>query len=152
MKYFYVLFLTAIIACAGCGIKELPEQPQIKAKLPAMRATADPAVKDMPRYTYAGTRNRDPFQPLPLDGTSTRIVGDVVVPPVGSLILKGIMADGKQKMAIISAGGIGYVLKGKYLYDNRQRLIHGITGIIKEESVIIIAPDKTTKEIRLREK
>lgn len=152
MKYFCAVLMAGMLACAGCGLKDMPEQPLITKKPPVINFNASPAVKDVQRYVYAGTRNRDPFQPLSLDGSSTSPIGDVVVPPVGSLILKGIMADGKQKIAIISGGGIGYVLKGKYLYDNRQRLVHGITGIIKDESVIIIAPDKTTKEIRLREK
>lgn len=152
MKYFCALLMAGMCACAGCGLKAMPEEPLMKAKPPVINFNAAPATQDAPRYTYAGDRNRDPFQPLSLDGSSPSPVGDVVVPPVGSLVLKGIMADGKQKIAIISGGGISYVLKGKYLYDNRQRLVSGITGVIKDESVIIIAPDKTTKELRLREK
>lgn len=152
MKHLRIFLLAGMLACAGCGLKDMPEEPLVAAKPPVINFNAAPAAHEVQRYAYAGDRNRDPFHPLSLDGTSAGPVGDVVVPPVGSLVLKGIMADGKQKIAIISGGGISYVLKGKYLYDNRQRIVNGITGVIKDESVIIIAPDKTTKEIRLREK
>ena len=152
MKYFCAVLMAGMFACAGCGLKDMPEQPQQTKKPTAINFNPAPEEKAVPLYVYAGTQNRDPFQPLSLDGSTASPVGDVVVPPVGSLILKGIIKDGTQKIAIISGGGIGYVLKGKYLYDNRQRLVRGITGVIKDESVIIIAPDKTTKEIRLREK
>lgn len=152
MKYLGALLVAGLCACAGCGLKDMPEQPLIKDKPPVINFNPAPALQDAPRYEYAGDRTRDPFHPLSLDGSSAGPVGDVVVPSVGSLILKGIMADEKQKIAIIIGGGISYVLKGKYLYDNRQRLVSGITGVIKDQSVIIIAPDKTTKELRLREK
>jgi len=55
-------------------------------------------------------------------------------------------------MAIISGLGSTYILRGSYLYDSRQRLIKGITGAIRKDSVIMIAPDKSTKVLMLRQK
>jgi hypothetical protein len=146
------LLLAGMVVCAGCSQEEIPESsaPQIKPPVIDFRAVTE---KKLPsRYAYAGDRYRDPFMPLNGEGMSLVGSDDVVIPNVASLTLKGIMTDGKQKIAIISGGSISYVLRGKFLYDNRQRLVRGITGIIKEESVIVIAPDKTTKEIRLRER
>ncbi|MFH1421628.1 MAG: hypothetical protein ABIH42_02800, partial [Planctomycetota bacterium] len=64
----------------------------------------------------------------------------------------GIMDDGKQKMAMLIGGGVSYILEGSKLYDSRRRLVKGVTGAIKKDSVIMIDSNKKTKSIKLRSK
>lgn len=151
-----LLILGAFVALAlnSCGYEELPTQ--INTKPPAPLDTPDQTPykkKEFIRTDYKGDKFRDPFIPLNGEGyVASSHSDEVPVPNIGSLVLKGIFDDGKLKMALISGGGINYILKGSRLYDNRQRSVKGISGIIKSESVIIIAPDKTTKELKLKQK
>ncbi|MGA2091373.1 MAG: hypothetical protein ABSH12_07960 [Endomicrobiales bacterium] len=152
MQLKLIFVVSAMVFCAGCSQDDIPEIAPSKIKLPVIDFKTVPVTKAVPRYDYGGDRFRDPFVPFNPEGPSTTGGDEVKVPNIGSLTLKGIMADGNLKIAIISGGAISYVLKGKYLYDNHQRLVRGITGIINDDSVIIIAPDKSMKEIRLRGK
>lgn len=151
MRLSLCILVAGMISCAGCSQDELPDTLSSVPKPPVINLHPVEAKKP-PRFVYAGDRFRDPFVSLNGDGMAFVGTDEVIVPSVGSLVLKGIFSEGKQRMAIISSGAISYVLKGKYLYDNRQRLVRGITGIIKDESVVIIAPDRSTKEIRLRDR
>lgn len=145
---------TLLCLIAGCG-GDPSGSPQQTAVLPRPLAptTPAPAAQDLREtFAYHGDRYRDPFIPLTGEGVPVTASEEVVTPNIGTLALKGIFNDGKIKMALISGGNISYVLKGSMLYDNRQRLVKGVSGVIKNDSVILIAPDKTTKELRLREK
>ncbi|OGS24122.1 MAG: hypothetical protein A2314_09410 [Elusimicrobia bacterium RIFOXYB2_FULL_50_12] len=119
---------------------------------PAVSISTTVAKKEIPKHIYKGERFRDPYIALNAEGAIISNSEEVRVPNIGTLTLKGILDDGKQKMAIISGGGVSYILRGTLLFDNRQRIVKGITGTIKKESVIIIAPDKTKKELLLRQK
>ena len=151
--YFCFCLLCGFFFLAGCGSSDVPSTavpPSFGSN--AFQMPASKEKTETPRYIYHGDRYRDPF--IPLNGNSvitTSSSEGVAVPNIGTLTLKGILDDGKQKLAIIQGGGITYILRGSYLYDNRQRLIRGITGFIKKESVVMIAPDKTTKELALRQ-
>lgn len=148
-RWYLISFVVAIFA--GCGGEELPPvQPAPVAR--PFQVSVSTAPKSLPvRYDYRGDRYRDPFVPLTGEGMTFAGSEDVIVPQLGTLSLKGIIDDGRQRIAIISGGGITYLLKGSQLYDNRQRLVRGITGAIKKDSVLMIAPDKSTKELRLRD-
>jgi len=142
------------LTLVSCGSRE--QVSSIPAHVdftpPAVSISTTVARKEIPRYGYKGERFRDPFIALNAEGAIISNSDEVRVPNIGTLTLKGILDDGKQKMAIISGGGISYILRGTLLFDNRQRIVKGITGMIKKESVIIIAPDKTKKELPLRQK
>ena len=104
-------------------------------------------------YVYSGDKYRDPFIPLAgLGAYFSENSEESSVPSITTLSLKGIITEGKTKIALISGVGSTYILKESRLYDNRQSEIKGRTGAIKTDSVIIIAPDKTVKELKLREK
>ncbi len=108
---------------------------------------------ERPRYSYTGERFRDPFIALISDAPAQSAnPGGIVVPSLGTLALRGIIDDGRQKIAMISGNGAAYFLRDKRLFDTRQRLIPGYTGVIRADSVLLIAPDRTSKEFKLREK
>lgn len=107
--------------------------------------------KEPPKYIYTGDKYRDPFISLTGAGRVFLETDEVTAPNVGSLSLKGIIAEGKTKIALITGDGGTYILKDSKLYDNRQRHIKGITGAIKTESVVMIAPDGSIKELKLKE-
>ncbi|MCX5778079.1 MAG: hypothetical protein NTU66_02485 [Elusimicrobia bacterium] len=152
MQLKLVMILCGALFLTGCGQEDVPITPNQIIKLPAinLKVTAGKSIGE--RYEYAGDIYRDPFMSINREGMSVSGTDEIVIPNIGSLKLKGLMSEGKQKIAILSNGVFGYVLKEKLLYDSRQRLIPGFTGIFKEGSVIIVAPDKSTKEIHLRER
>lgn len=153
-RVYYFLAAGIMLSLSSCGYEELPTQ--VNTKTPAPVDTSDQAVykkREFVHTDYKGDKFRDPFIALNGEGYIVSSFSDEVpVPNIGSLVLKGVFDDGKLKMALISGGGINYILKGSRLYDNRQRTVRGISGIIKPDSVIIIAPDKTTKELKLKQK
>jgi hypothetical protein len=153
-KYSCYIFAGIAILISSCGYKELPTETN--KKIPSIFNEKEQYVykkEEFVRSDYKGDKYRDPFVALNGDGYfSSSLSDEVAVPNIGSLILKGIFDDGKLKMALISGAGVNYILKGSHLYDNRQRLVRGISGIIKKDSVIMIAPDKTTKELKLKQK
>ena len=152
MKQNKVLYLLLfILMLNACGSKEevnmrpsLPniasknlEQALIKKELP-------------PKYVYLGYKYKDPF--ISLTGKGLVLKGnEVPVPNIDSLVLKGIIGDGKETIAIMSGNGISFMLKNGTLYDNRRRQVNGVTGVIKKDSVIMEDSNKKTKEIKLKE-
>jgi len=147
--YLAVVFLITFFCACGRepDISETP-LPQV-APMPAV--VAAPHKKEDIRYVYHGDQRPDPFIPQNIESASVP-TGDIVTPNISALSLKGIFAAGKQKTAIITAGGLTYILKDSRLYDNRQRMIKGLSGAIKTDSVIMIAQDKTMRELKLRDK
>jgi Tfp pilus assembly protein PilP len=153
MKKTLLVMIIATFFAASCG-KPGPSGPaaaQVKRFAPKPVAVVY-QKKEPPVYRYSGDRYRDPFIPLAGQGAYFSENEESAIPNIASLTLKGIIGEGKTKIALISGAGSTYILKGGRLYDNRQRQIKGITGAIKTDSVIMIAPDKTVKELKLREK
>ncbi|MCB4790762.1 MAG: hypothetical protein LHV68_02635 [Elusimicrobia bacterium] len=144
--YLIIIFLTA------CGSKESPELrpnlPKIAPKQPEAAALKKVAP---PRYAYTGYKYRDPFIALNAKGAMLKGLNDVPIPNIDSLSLKGILDDGKQKIAILVGGGYSFMLMDGNLFDSRRRLVNGITGSIKKDSVVIIDAIKKSKEIKLKE-
>lgn len=151
-KTLFAIIIAAFFA-ASCGRPgpSGPVAPQAKQFAPKPVAAVY-QKKEPPVYKYSGDRYRDPFTPLVGQGAYFSENDESATPSIASLTLKGIIGEGKSKIALISGAGSTYILKNSRLYDNRQRQIKGITGAIKTDSVVIIAPDKTVKELRLREK
>jgi hypothetical protein len=149
-----LMLVFAGLVLYGCGGKEddFTELPPAQQS-PQIQISTTPVQQASTRgYKYKGDRFRDPFIPLTGNGIMITTSDDIQIPNIGSLTLKGILDDGKHKMAIINGGGLTYFLKDSKLYDSKSRLINGISGAIKKESVLMIAPDKSTKELFLRVK
>jgi hypothetical protein len=139
---------------AGCGGgDDLPPPPRGMLSLPKVAAVPVAAKIEPAPYNYHGDVRRDPFVALNVEtNVAPSSSEEAVVPNLRSLTLKGVYADGKSMAAIISGGGITYILRDRKLFDNRQRLVKGITGVIRNDSVIMIGGDHTTKELKLHEK
>ena len=90
-----------------------------------------------------GDHYRDPFIPL----TGNSFDSDNRAPQISSLILKGIVEDAKGRIAIVSSGATSYILRAGRLYDGRNKVVKGISGVIKEQSVVLVGSDRTVKEL-----
>jgi hypothetical protein len=140
-----------MLLLSGCGSKEevnlRPLLPKISSKN-AIDALVKKALP--PKYVYLGYKYKDPF--VSLTGKGLTLKGnEVPVPNIDSLTLKGIVDDGKEKIAIMLGSGISFILKNGTLYDNRRRPVNGVTGVIKKDSVVMEDSNKKTKEIKLKE-
>lgn len=106
------------------------------------------AIPEYQRYAYRGDRFRDPFVPLVGE---RRDQGSDVPPQVSSLLLKGIIQDGKSRMALLTSGVSSYILRGGRLYDGRNHLMKGVSGIVKQQSVVLMGSDRTVRELKITE-
>ncbi|MBI3292994.1 MAG: hypothetical protein HYZ73_09360 [Elusimicrobia bacterium] len=143
--------LCLLLLGGGCS-QPKPAEP---SNTRTVRRATPPPLISIPkptevRYDYHGDSRRDPF--IPLTG---RVAGsgrgELVVPQLGALTLKGIVGDKHKRVALLVGGGGVFVLKDGKLYDNRNRLIHGISGTVKERSVVLTGPDRTVKELAFRQ-
>ena len=108
---------------------------------------------------YTGDRVRDPFLPSAMGATSARRRDDTKtsgpeIVDIHGMTVRGIMRDNKVEYALLTAEGGGtYYLRGGKLYNERNKLVPGITGNIKakQKTVELITPDKDVQVIRLGE-
>lgn len=100
------------------------------------------------KYNYYGDRYRDPF--IPLIGQSFSDQFADRPPQIASLMLKGIIEDSNGRAALLTSGVSSYVLKGGRLYDGRNHMMRGISGVVKTNSVILIGSDHTVREIHVK--
>ena len=110
---------------------------------------APPATHPYQKYHYRADRfYRDPF--VPLVGSSHISEYAINRPPqIASLVLKGIAHDDRGTIALLTAGISSYILRHGRLYDVRNRMVKGISGVIKPKSVLLIGRDHTVKEFRI---
>lgn len=108
---------------------------------------------------YTGDRSRDPFLPAAMGASSVRRVTDEKnegpeVVDIHGMLLRGIMKDSKLDYALFTAetGGT-YLLRGGRLYNERNKPVPGITGVIKlkQKTVELITADKDVQVFRLGE-
>lgn len=164
-KYTCFFIIASVILLTACS-KKKEEDLRLPEMKPQPVAAVSPSIQkkdETPKYVYPHVSKRDPFIALITEGGAgggTRIVdmesesgfinkkGEFV-----NLELRGILKDKKGKVAMIaSTGGEAYMLKSGKIYDKRNRIIEGISGIIKEQSVILISQNKTVKELSLFKK
>ncbi len=108
---------------------------------------------------YTGDRVRDPFLPSAMGVTGPRRVEDAktagsMVLDIHSMLLRGIMKDPKIDYALFtSEDGGTYLLRGGKLYNERNKPVTGITGVIKlkQKTVELITSDKDVQVFRLGE-
>ena len=79
--------------------------------------------------------------------------GNVEKGDLANLELKGILRDKRGKIALIaSSSGEPYTLRSGRIYDKKNRIVNGVSGIIKETSVILVTQNRTIKELTLSKK
>lgn len=108
---------------------------------------------------YTGDRSRDPFLPAAMGGSRPRPSEDAKaegpeVVDVHAMTLRGIMKDAKLDYALFTAeSGASYLLRGGKLYNERNKPVPQITGVIKlkQKTVELIAPGGDVQPYRLGE-
>lgn len=162
-KILCLLFMS--LTFSSCSKKNEEENleilfPQTQISIEKKAAPPPEAIRkeSNPRYLYGVSSGRDPFLPLIGDG-SKGIKSQQKRDPQKSaenfsqLELKGILKDKDGKIAlVISRDGESFTLKSGKLYDKRGQIIQGITGIIKETSVILYGKNKSLKEYHVIKK
>jgi hypothetical protein len=153
MNKHILLSALGFFVCMFCACGKEPDVPDTAygPKAYAAPMASQAVKKEEAPYVYKGAQRPDPFVPLNIE-TAIVLTGEIVIPNISTLSLKGIFSLGKQRTAIIAGVGTTYLLKDSRLYDNRQRLIKGISGAVKKDSVILIAQDKTMRELKLHDK
>ena len=149
------LVLLSLWVLASCSGKQ--NQPEDLASLPSSGGSAAPPPppenKMETRYFYPYATKRDPFVPL-VGGVFQAGSGDksdLAEGELTNLELKGIMRDRRGKVALISSNsGEPYTLRAGRVYDRKNRIVSGVSGIIKESSVVLITQNRTIREIPLR--
>lgn len=147
---FFSMFLTS------CSKND--ESLKLPSVTPPAKVTPPTPIKkeEFAKYVYPHATQRDLF--IPLVGSAASGSGNMgsVIDRRGefvSLELRGIMRDKRGKVAMISTSdGQTYFLKAGKIYDKRNRIISGVSGIIKENSVVLISQNKTMKELHLVKK
>ncbi len=155
-----LLALCGAACLPGCSknsdrIKSLaelhPEAQSAKLQDAVMEEKAEP-----PRYFYPYASKRDPFAPLaggPAGMGNSAAGKGLEKGELTNLELRGIMKDRKGKVAFISStDGEPFVLRSGRIYDRKNRIISGVSGIIKENSVVLISSNRTMTELTLKKR
>lgn len=119
-------------------------------------STAAAKEEEIKRYAYPYTAERDPF--VPLIGTGKKAMTksadtQTLINNFSELELRGIVKDRTGRVALISStAGETFILRSGRIYDRKNHLMKGVTGVIKENSVVLMSENKTTKELFLNKK
>jgi len=152
------LTLALLLATAGpasAGPETSPAVPAVSTGTAMPIGTSTQTVSSL----YTGDRVRDPFLPAAMGATSARRVDDSKaggpeIVDIHGMSVRGIMRDNKVEYALLTAetGGT-YYLRGGKLYNERNKIVPGITGNIKakQKTVELITPDKDVQVLRLGE-
>lgn len=150
------LFLLTLASCSQKDdIGELNVSASVSQTAPVQTATPTEKKEEVKKYVYPHSQERDPFIPLVGDSKGYYSGGDSqsIVQNLANLELKGIIKDQKGKVAMIgSSTGESYMLRSGRIYDRRNRMVSGISGVIKENSVVLISQNKAVKELPLIKK
>ncbi|MFB0527167.1 MAG: hypothetical protein ACETVO_06840 [bacterium] len=152
-KIVLIIFILILLGLNGCPKKKTKpiskEPPKEKEIVTAEKMEEERRV----RYRYGGERHRDPFVPSEEMGEGTERVGKRGVKiDLSRLKLTGIMISpsSRDHYALIDAGGgRGYVVKGRKLIDNYNRVVEGVAAIVRKDKVILITSDNVIQELRL---
>src|SRR5436190_23492714 len=152
------ILAASVVRAASQAPAVLPPKPATKTAVPMKVAIPNtktaaaplaPAKTPSPYqlYTYYADRYRDPF--IPLTGGMYMDQGTDRPPQISALLLKGIIQDTKGRMALLTSGASSYILRGGRLYDGRNHLMKGISGVIKSNTVVLMGSDRTVKELKV---
>ncbi|MEK7388672.1 MAG: hypothetical protein AAB036_03135 [Elusimicrobiota bacterium] len=105
---------------------------------------------------YTGDRVRDPFLPVTMGGGAARVVDpkdeESTVVDIHALVLRGILKDSLNDFALFSSeAGRTYMLRAGKFFNDRNKLMPGITGRIrlKQKIVELITADKDVQVFRM---
>lgn len=155
--------LALLLATAGPALAGSAASPAAaSAAVSASTSTALPLGVSTQTVSsiYTGDRSRDPFTPAAMGAKTARRVTDETKPDgpevvdIHGMQLKGILKDPKIDFALFSAEtGGSYILRGGKLYNERNKPVPGITGVIKikQKTVELITADKDVQVFRLGE-
>ncbi|MFH1283220.1 MAG: hypothetical protein ABII27_06105 [bacterium] len=149
-----VFLISAGLVVSSCT--QIPPRPKYdlnkksNVDLPSLTL---PPKQEIKRFVYEGIKFQDPF--IPLDQSNIVIVQkdnyDVGIDPA-SLQFKGFIKEDKKTIALlVDTAGNTYFLKNMKLIDLKGRVIPGVAGVCKDESVVIETEDGDTREIKLYE-
>jgi hypothetical protein len=156
---FIIIIFLLLFSCAEK--KETVVQKQSVPVKKEVVETSTVSVKSsiFEKYVYDGLSYRDPFVPLSGEKVAKAklgVTGEAVVPPIGSLQLKGFIVDKQDKIALFSSPYGSYLLVNGKLYDRQNRLVKGYSGKIvfnnitnKPQSVILITEENEYKEFTI---
>jgi hypothetical protein len=142
---------------------QAPSSRRRDAPVPAVSTSSSTSAADVlgvSTYTvatlYTGDKVRDPFLPPSVGGGSVRARdrNAPVVVDIHALELRGIMKDGSSDFAIFSTDmGTSLVLRGRFLYDDHNKRVPGITGRIKlkQKRAELVTADKDVQIYSLGE-
>lgn len=151
-----------MIALLCAVLFALPASAGAPASAPAETGAVRPALGTSTHTVsslYTGDRVRDPFLAASMGGGARKTatedgVEDKGLVDIHSLILRGIMRDATLDFAVFSTDtGSTYLLRGRRLYDERNKPVPGISGRIraKQKSVELVNVDKDVQVFRLGE-
>jgi hypothetical protein len=149
--------LALLLATAGPASAGPAPSPAVAASTSAAKVSASTATVGS---IYTGDRSRDPFLPAAMGGSSVRRNTDEAksdgpeLVDIHGMALRGIMKDSKVDYALFTAetGGT-YLLRGGKLYNEKNKVVPGITGAIrlKQKTVELVTADKDVQVFRLGE-
>lgn len=149
--------LVLLLANAGSAAAQTAP-PAVAASTPTAASPAAVSTQTVATI-YTGDRVRDPFLPAAMGATTARRRDDAQddgpeVVDIHAMTLRGIMKDETIDYALFtSETGASYLLRGGRLYNERQKVVPGIRGVIKikQKTVELITPDKDVQVFRLGE-
>jgi hypothetical protein len=160
----YKLFFIIMILIFSCAEKKetVVQKQSVPVKKEVVETSTVSAKSSIfEKYVYDGLSYRDPFVPLSGEKVAKAklgVTGEAVVPPIGSLQLKGFIVDKQDKIALFSSPYGSYLLVNGKLYDRQNRLVKGYSGKIvfnnitnKPQSVILITEENEYKEFTISE-
>jgi hypothetical protein len=120
---------------------------------PEAAAAPAPEAPVEPLYVYKGERFRDPLVPLTGGGAwdySGLSASNEEFDPA-SVELKGIIKTQTGRWALLrSATGGNFLVKNGKIYDSKRKAAKDFVGIVKEKELVIIGPNNTTTEFKLK--
>jgi hypothetical protein len=164
---FAAVLLCSIASAAlqgpGPGVPPSPAPapaPAVHASTAAAPSAQAAAALGVSTYTvstlYTGDKVRDPFLPPSVGGgpSRPRDRNAPFVVDIHALELRGIMKDAKSDFAIFSMDtGATLILRGSRLYDDHNKRVPGITGLIKmkQKRAELVTADKDVQIYSLGE-
>lgn len=152
------ILLTVVLTSCGKEKKQVVSQKQISSTKKEVVEISSVSVQSpaFEKYVYEGLSYRDPFVPLSGEKVAKAKLGlttEAVIPPLGSLQLKGFIVDKHDKIAMFSSPYGSYLLVNNKLYDNQNRLVKGFSGKIifdnvtkKPQKVVLVTENNEYKE------
>jgi Tfp pilus assembly protein PilP len=151
LHFVFLLFPLLLTSCSNQGddMGELTSSEPVRQE--AAQAPLEPEkIPELKKYVYSCSQERDPFVPLAGGGKSAygSESDSSIMNHFATLELRGILKDHRGKIALIgTSSGDSYTLRSGRIYDRRNRLVNEVTGIIKENSVVLISQNKAVKEL-----